>query len=493
MDAAAFGDDPRDLPDEYLAHASDLLTQTVFSLLLGGTAFLAFCLLRARWPDVYAPRGRLLYAAPARMGKTFLGWIRMVLDAKDYDIMYSVGLDALLVLRLFKMLGALAAAGALLGLLVVVPLKVALDPTVRDGSATPGDARSWYNRITTAAMGSEHPLAVHFAFAYVFTALVYWYFSRFAYQAVSLRWHYLLRVRNTRPARSVMVTGIPAGLANEARLRLHFERCGLGRVVSVEIVPRVERLGVLVRRRAHLLAMIEERITAVLGNPCAAPDYDRAALYRLLTATHGDSTGDSAEAEQLLRRWAQPRLRSTHGQRRLEAALEQLRTLLRRFHHADSTVQHVRREWFASCDGRRERSSTVGFVTFADAASAHMAAQSFTYGQPFQLRTELAPEPRDVFWDNITLPLSARVARGATSLVAYLAMLVYWLTMAFLLSALVSLDSLKGYFPWLPALAEKNRWLKGLFQYTTPVFTLSVMNAFVPHILSWLARLSGTQ
>ncbi|KAJ2764516.1 hypothetical protein IWQ56_004457, partial [Coemansia nantahalensis] len=267
MDAAAFGDDPRDLPDEYLAHASDLLTQTVFSLLLGGTAFLAFCLLRARWPDVYAPRGRLLYAAPARMGKTFLGWIRMVLDAKDYDIMYSVGLDALLVLRLFKMLGALAAAGALLGLLVVVPLKVALDPTVRDGSAAPGDARSWYNRITTAAMGSEHPLAVHFAFAYVFTALVYWYFSRFAYQAVSLRWHYLLRVRNTRPARSVMVTGIPAGLANEARLRLHFERCGLGRVVSVEIVPRVERLGVLVRRRAHLLAMIEERITAVLGNP----------------------------------------------------------------------------------------------------------------------------------------------------------------------------------------------------------------------------------
>ncbi|KAJ2713766.1 hypothetical protein H4R19_002083 [Coemansia spiralis] len=495
MGAVGFGNEPKNPADEYIAHASDLLTQTVFSLLLGGTAFLAFCLLRSRWPDVYAPRGRLLFAAPARMGKTFLGWIRMVLDAKDYDIMYSVGLDALLVLRLFKMLGALAAAGALLGLVVVVPLKVALDPTVRDGgngSGGAGDARSWYNRITTAAMGSEHPLAVHFAFAYVFTALVYFYFARFAYQAVSLRWHYLLRVRNTRPARSVMVTGIPADLAEESRLRQHFERCGLGRVVSVEIVPRVERLGVLVRRRARLLALIEERATDILGNPCAAPGYDRAALYRLLTSAHRGSDA-AAEAEQLLRRWAQPRFHSPRGEHRLATVLDQLRALLRRFHHADSTVQHARHEWFASLDGRRDRSSTVGFVTFADAASAHLAAQSFTYAQPFQLRTELAPEPRDVFWDNITLPLSARVARGAVSLVAYMVMLVYWLTMAFLLSALVSLDSLKGYFPWLPDVAEKNRWLKGLFQYTTPTFTLSVMNAFVPHILSWLARLSGTQ
>ncbi|KAJ2853663.1 hypothetical protein J3B02_003039, partial [Coemansia erecta] len=481
-----------DLPEQYIAHASDLLTQTVFSALIGGTAFFAFCLLRFRWPDVYAPRGRLLYAAPARMGKTLLGWISMTLEAKDFDIMYSVGLDALLVLRLFKMLGALAATGSLIGLFILVPLKVLLDPKqFVDGEER--NARSLYNAITTAAMGSERPLVVHFAFAYVFTALVYYYFSRFAYQAISLRWHYLLRVRNTRPAKSVMVTGIPEELASEQELKNHFERSGCGQVVSVEIVPRIERLGVVVRKRARLLKLIEEQITLILGNPCIAADYDRDMLLNALRA-HDTDTSFNEEAERLLRQWAQPKhRRSPKSARRLDVLLEHVQYLLRRFHHADGVIGQVRREWFASFDGKRDRASTVGFVTFSDAASAHLAAQSFTYAQPFQLRTELAPEPRDVYWDNVTLPLSSRLARGSLSLVTYGFMIVYWFTMAFLLSTLVSMDALKRFFPHLPEYADKNKWLKGLLRFTTPTFVLSLMNACVPYFLSWIAQVSGIQ
>ncbi|KAJ1822666.1 hypothetical protein LPJ56_000654 [Coemansia sp. RSA 2599] len=482
-----------DLPTQYIAHASDLLTQTVFSTLIGGTAFIAFCLLRFRWPDVYAPRARLLYAAPARMGKTLLGWISMTLEAKDYDIMYSAGLDALLVLRLFKMLGGLAATASLIGLFVLVPLKVVLDPKqqLTDGDGSTG-ARSLYNAITTAAMGSERPLVVHFAFAYVFTALVYYYFSRFAYQAISLRWHYLLRVRNTRPAKSVMVTGIPEELASEQELKGHFERSGCGQVVSVEIVPRIERLGVVVRRRARLLKLIEEQITLILGNPCDAADYDRDLLQEALNAH--DTDEGFAQAERLLRQWAQPKYRRSSKQaKRLDTLLDQLQYLLRRFHHADGVIGQVRREWFASYDGKRDRASTVGFVTFADAASAHLAAQSFTYAQPFQLRTELAPEPRDVYWDNVTLPLSSRLTRGSLSLVTYGLMIVYWFTMAFLLSTLVSMDALKKFFPHLPEYADKNKWLKGLLRFTTPTFVLSLMNACVPYFLSWIAQVSGIQ
>ncbi|KAJ1902282.1 hypothetical protein LPJ66_000169 [Kickxella alabastrina] len=480
------------LPDQYIAHASDLLTQIVFSTLLGGTAFVAFCLLRSRWPDVYAPRARLLFAAPARIGKSLLGWISMTLDAKDYDIMYSVGLDALLVLRLFKMLGALSATASLIGLLVLVPLKVILDPQQqpKDGSGS-DSGRSLYESITTAAMGSERPLIVHFAFAYVFTALVYYYFSRFAYQAISLRWHYLLRVRNTRPAKSVMVTGIPTELAAEHELKDHFERSGCGQVVSVEIVPRIERLGEIVRRRAGLLQLIEEKITLILGNPCTAIGYDRDRLQDLLNAHHTDDR--YAEAWQLLRQWSMARYRPPKGARKLDALVMELEYLLRRFHHADGVIGQVRREWFASYDGRRDRSSTVGFVTFANASSAHLAAQSFTYAQPFKLRTELAPEARDVFWDNVALPLSSRLTRGSVSLVIYVLMIVYWFTMAFLLSTLVSIDALKEYFPRLPEFVDKNKWLKGLFRFTTPTFMLSLMNACVPFFLSWIARVSGIQ
>ncbi|KAJ2311718.1 hypothetical protein IWW54_002486 [Coemansia sp. RSA 2705] len=479
---------PQDPADEYLAHASDLLTQTTFSLLIGGTALFWFCLLRSRWPDVYAPRGRLLFAAPARIGKTFFRWISMVLHVKDADILFSAGLDALLVLRLFRMLAWLSFSASLIGLLVVVPAKVLLD------SDSSKDTRL-YDRVVTAALGSKDSLVVHFAFAYVFTALVYYYIARFAYETVALRWQYLLRVRNTRPARSIMVTSIPRELAREQRLKQHFEECGLGNVLSVEIVPRIERLGVLVRRRYQLLKRIEEQIVLMLGNPCRAVGYDPDALHALLTAhTHGaEAEIRRASIRQALHAWALPQFHSERGARRLDAKLDQLDLVLRRFHHADSVLQEVRSEWFSAYDGRRERSSTVGYVTFENAASAHLAAQSFTFSQPFEMRVDLASEPRDVFWQLVTLPRVSRQMRAFFSLATYILMLLYWLTLAFLLSTLVSLDSLKTYLPWLPDLAEKNRWIKALFQYTTPTLMLSLMNACIPYILSWLARLEGIQ
>ncbi|KAJ1753563.1 hypothetical protein LPJ78_000127 [Coemansia sp. RSA 989] len=479
---------PQDPAEEYLAHASDLLTQTTFSLVIGGTALFWFCLLRWRWPDVYAPRGRLLFAAPARIGKTFFGWILMVLRVNDADVMFSAGLDALLVLRLFRMLTWLSLTSSVVGLLIVVPAKVALD-----SDSSNHDTRL-YDRIVTAALGSKDSLVVHFVFAYVFTALVYYYFGKFAYETVALRWQYLLRVRNTRPARSVMVTSIPRELAQEQRLKQHFEECGLGRVLSVEVVPRIERLGVLVRRRYNLLKRIEEIVVLILGNPCQAPGYDPDALRTQLMAHDHEDSGTEAHWEQtrlMLHRWALPWFHNARGTRRLDRFIDKLKPLVRRFHHADSVLQQVRHEWFVSYDGRSERSSTVGFVTFENASSAHLAAQSFTFSQPFEMRVDLASEPRDVFWQLVTLPQSSRLMRTLLSLTTYILMLLYWLTLAFLLSTLVSMDSLKTYFPWLPDLAEKNRWIKALFQYTTPTFMLSLMNACVPYILTWLARLEG--
>ncbi|KAI9500036.1 hypothetical protein BX070DRAFT_231107 [Coemansia spiralis] len=461
--------DPLPTPDparDYLAHASDLLTQTVFAVALGGSAFLAFCLLRFRWPTVYAPRMRLLFAAPALVGKTLLGWITMTLRAKDYDLLYSVGLDALLVLRLFRMLCALSVCLSVWGVVVAI-LKVVLA----------GDAPAW-EKLPRAMLGWEKPLIVHFASAYVFTVLVYIYFARFAFEAVSLRWHYLLRVRNTRPARSVM-------LATEHRLKEHFEAT-VGRVTRVEIVPQLARLGSVVRRREHLLREIEQLIAAILGNPCDAPGYDRDQLLELLTAG-----GPDHEARQLLRAWSLPRFKTQRGARRLDGMLDALGDLLAKFNHADAVVDQVRQEWLAS-SGRRDR-TPVAFVTFEDAASAHFAAQSFTCSQPFQLRTDLAPEPRDVFWDNIALPFPARLLRGTLSLLVYVLMLVYWLTISLLLSMLVSPETLESIIPKLPELVEKNKWLRGLFQYTTPTFMLSLMNSLVPYILNWLARVSGIQ
>ncbi|KAJ1951485.1 hypothetical protein FBU59_000126 [Linderina macrospora] len=477
--------DNNDPPIYDPAHASDLLTQTVIALSIGGTAFLAFCLLRFRWPSVYAPRTRLQFSAPARVGKTFLGWVTMVLHVKDFEIMYSVGLDALLVLRLFKMLSALCTTAAVIGLVVLVPLKVIFDETDHSGGKNDGTKWTLYDSVTTAALGSEQPLVVHFAFAYVFTALVYFYFARFAYQAISLRWHYLLRVRNTRPARSIMVTGIPSELATEDDLKRHFEKDHLGEVVSVEIVPRIARVGVLVRKRAQLMKLIEDQIAVLLGNPCPVDGYDRDYLYALLTSHEEE---EREHAVQLIREWSLPRFREWD----LENRIQRIYKLLGPFHHVDGVIQNMRQQWFANYDGKSERGSTVGFVTFANAASAHLAAQSFSYSQPFQLRAQLAPEARDIHWENVTMTLWSRLTRGCLSLLGYILMLTYWIAMATMLSKMMQLESLKEHFPSLPD-PKENPWLNSLLRYNTVVMVLSLMNACVPYILNWVAELSGIQ
>ncbi|KAJ2614333.1 hypothetical protein H4S08_001761 [Coemansia sp. RSA 1365] len=163
-----------------------------------------------------------------------------------------------------------------------------------------------------------------------------------------------------------MVTGIPKELAEEQRLRQHFETGdGLGSVVSVEIVPRIERLGVLVRRRSRLLKMIEEQVTVILGNPCSAVDYDRDRLYSLLMSHGTINNIEEIDGQQdmrlVLRRWSLSRYHTQRGLRKLEGMMDKLEIILQQFHHSDSVIQQVRHEWFASYDGKRERSSTVGF------------------------------------------------------------------------------------------------------------------------------------
>lgn len=84
---------------------NQVYVQLVLSLLLGVAAFLAFCLLRPRWPGLYAARktrlgdqdGAELDNERARLPdlpNTFFGWVPVLYHVTEEQVLASAGLDA---------------------------------------------------------------------------------------------------------------------------------------------------------------------------------------------------------------------------------------------------------------------------------------------------------------------------------------------------------------------------------------------------------------
>ncbi|KAM0263549.1 hypothetical protein ACHAQJ_001168 [Trichoderma viride] len=100
-----FGDNKNETCDgeDYIRPASktvrDLEVQLVLSLILGVGAFIAFCILRPRWPTLYAARKRRLdptIGLPA-LTDSFFGWIPRLYKVSEEQILTSAGLDAFVV------------------------------------------------------------------------------------------------------------------------------------------------------------------------------------------------------------------------------------------------------------------------------------------------------------------------------------------------------------------------------------------------------------
>lgn len=78
--------------------------QIVFSLALGISAFLGFCILRTRWPGLYAARKKHVDTGELpELPDTMFGWIAPLWRITDQQVLASAGLDAYAFLAFFKM------------------------------------------------------------------------------------------------------------------------------------------------------------------------------------------------------------------------------------------------------------------------------------------------------------------------------------------------------------------------------------------------------
>lgn len=84
---------------DLMPSSRDLVVQLALSLILGVSAFVTFCVLRPRWPTLYAARKRRLnpkIGLPA-LPNSFLGWIPTLYRVTEEQVLASAGLDAFVV------------------------------------------------------------------------------------------------------------------------------------------------------------------------------------------------------------------------------------------------------------------------------------------------------------------------------------------------------------------------------------------------------------
>ncbi|KAJ1651163.1 hypothetical protein IWQ61_008207 [Dispira simplex] len=481
-------------------HTPSLTTQLTVAAILGFILFVLFCLLRLRWPTVYAPRSRLRRVAPVKIPFRLLGWILPALNTSEMFMLQTVGLDAVMFLRFFKLSIAIFSVLAIPGLCILIPINIVGS---RDNVEKSSDAFLSMNSMPE----TSSYLVAHLIFVYIFSAVVYYYLLRYTYHFLALRWHYLLRNGGSVDARSIMITNIPGYLQHSRSLREYFEELDIGTVEEVHVVGQSTDLPDLVDKRAECLKKLETMVSKLIGNPCKAPTYDRAQLTRVLMDPSQEST---EEERQLTAQW----LKSGYQKRVAKNPLYNPRPTLRlptnrwfplgpkvdaidyykeKFLEYDKVVKQLRKERKSAESNPKftPPNSSVGFVTFANATSAHVAVQTLCHAKPFACVTRLAPKPGNVYWNNVKTKKRSLITRTILAFFAMIALILFWGIPVGFLSTFLSLENLSKQFPFLADVAEWSSIAQNLLTYTLPsVIMISYFN-LLPAIMQQVAIFKG--
>ncbi|TFY81483.1 hypothetical protein EWM64_g2525, partial [Hericium alpestre] len=342
----------------------------------------------------------------AHAHQAFFGWILPTIRTSEYAVLQIVGLDAAVMsFYLFSVCSVFAAT-----ILMPINLKNNIgigDETGEDDDwkhldpgAIPPKERDWLDLISDA----NSYLSLHLLFTYLFTLLALRFIYKNYKRFVRVRQLFSLELVHSIAARTVMVSELPPQLRSERTLAEHFEGMNMT-VESVSVCREVGGMKDLLDRRTKALLDLENAWVQYVGNPSTVESYDPSDH-----AMFGE--GDASLSESQPTRVVVPhRKRPTLRPGWFRGKVDALEYLEGKFQEADELVRRRRA-------AGKFKAMDVAFVTFEKMSSAQIAAQTVHGPAPFQVETCLAPEPRDIVWQNMTYSVNQLRARECLVLIS---------------------------------------------------------------------------
>ncbi|KAJ2352047.1 hypothetical protein GGH92_001489 [Coemansia sp. RSA 2673] len=468
----------------FTANNVDAATQLTSAALMGSICLIVFSFLRVRWPELYSHRLRLRHMRPANLPRTLFGWVYPMVTMSDRHVLETMGLDAVLYLRAYRMFIYLFAILSILGMGILYPVNYYWG--VEDGAET-GDHTVFDSPLAYVGdLSSGKYAAAHVVLAYVFALVLFFYIDRFSLHTISMRWHYLLLTRRSGNSRTLMVTHLPRELRSESALTAFINGMQMGHVEAVNVAPDTDDLDQALADRAQKLNKLETAYAQALGNPCRARTYDPVLLRRVALT----DTPHARDVERrLLHRWSKKSAKTLKVQRptalvmwpprRVDAIdywREQLTLADRRVHKARQSA--------------RESCGSTAFVTMRRPVDAYVISQLNVYARPSTCKIRMAPEARAIVWRNVGKPYSKKTLRHIGGLLMTIMLLLLWCVPVVLISTLISLRFLITRAPGLADVVKNNKFVRSLLSYTLPSLILTIFLTILPRLL-WSFVLVG--
>ncbi|KAI9008420.1 hypothetical protein BC832DRAFT_575403 [Gaertneriomyces semiglobifer] len=471
----------------------------------GMLSLLIFCWGRLRFKDIYAPRSCLSGGRPPKLPNTYFTWLPTLLSFPESVLITTVGLDGVILLRFFRSCRHFFLCLSVLGLLFIAPVNYYANPPSPEAYAN--STGILYEDIFVRALTVENVpyqskfLYVHLFFTWLFSFIAYAYLIQFYRGIVELKQEYIEQMlRRTQMSkiemRSIIVFGIPRELRHEVDLASYFEGLGIGKVENVVICRKWTHLREAVSRREYYLTQLETVYAQAMRNaakrPVRLPVYssEDSILSPLTLDTEDPSVFELMSRISALPPSQRPKHR-TGFLGLLGATVSSAEYYAERYKFWDQRVSRLRRS------PENSAPTSAGFVTFESPESAILASQALIHRRPFACMVRSAPEPRDLFWVNLSSKGADSYIKMFRSLIVVSTqfMLVFFSTIIVsAISALISLDNLQETFPGLKQLLQQlSPTTTQFIQSVIPTIVTAAWTSSLPGVLILLAQLQGLE
>ncbi|KAL0371342.1 UNVERIFIED_CONTAM: CSC1-like protein [Sesamum angustifolium] len=132
----------------------------------------------------------------------------------------------------------------------------------------------------------------------------------------------------------------------------------------------------------------------------------------------------------------------------------------------------------------------AAFVSFKSRWAAAVCAQTQQASNPTIWLTEWAPEPRDVYWDNLAIPYVELNIRKLLMGVAMFFLTFFFMIPIAFVQSLASIDGITKVLPFLKPLIQMKKF-KSIIQGFLPGIALKIFLAVLPTILMMMSKIEG--
>ncbi|KAK3134672.1 hypothetical protein QOZ80_5BG0409270 [Eleusine coracana subsp. coracana] len=132
----------------------------------------------------------------------------------------------------------------------------------------------------------------------------------------------------------------------------------------------------------------------------------------------------------------------------------------------------------------------AAFVSFRSRWGAAVCAQTQQTRNPTVWLTEWAPEPRDVYWNNLSIPFVSLTARRLIVAVAFFFLNFFYVIPIAMVQSLANLEGIEKALPFLKPLIEIP-FIKSFIQGFLPGIALKIFLIVLPTILMFMSKFEG--